>query len=133
MDNFLKYIGWRKRTLTEFMIKYALKFKTPSTCSIIRENNKRVGKVTIFVTPYSYKFVFSQVYDVAKSLNISNELAECPVCYEDTNSYLNNCNHTLCRECMIKIIKKSDFVNFIYCPLCRKKACLENYVIVREL
>ena len=51
---------------------------------------------------------------------ISNEMEECCVCYEKTNSKT-DCGHTLCLQCAMKIKEESDENDEKHrnCPMCR--------------
>lgn len=133
MDTFLKRIGLKRRTLTEEMIHFAKKFKTNSHFAIIQQRDKKIGKVNIFVTEYSYRFVFYQIYDISRSLEMIEEPEECPVCYNNTHTRLKSCKHIICRDCIINIMNHSICVDHIKCPICRQAHGLQNFVIEKEL
>jgi hypothetical protein len=50
----------------------------------------------------------------------SDEIAECPVCYEDKQMTILRCNHKLCWDCWT-IICNSNKTLLASCPLCRRK------------
>ena len=52
---------------------------------------------------------------------ISDNIFECPVCLENKNIIILNCNHKICNECWYKITEKgnADYNYKSACPLCR--------------
>jgi hypothetical protein len=53
----------------------------------------------------------------------SDEIAECPVCYEDKPMSILICKHKLCWDCWVKICERAaeEYETEGSCPMCRKK------------
>ena len=67
--------------------------------------------------PYENLFEF----EIDKSID---EFDDCPVCREilyDNNPVILECNHTICRDCLVEIVKTNPI-----CPICRAPIGISN-------
>lgn len=72
-----------------------------------------------------YQFYDKQVLteEDFNKLEVIKENIECPICFEDKNSYIKiNCNHKFCKSCL----KKWGTEQSSTCPTCRQ--LINNHV-----
>lgn len=74
------------------------------------DNNERSNKK---------KYIKTENEEIPNEKDISKTI-NCPICYDDVKfSYVTNCNHHFCYNCIDKLISKSTN-NKMTCPICRK-------------
>lgn len=105
--------------------KYAKKlyFKYKKICKI-RKNHSIFGIINIESNENKTIISFEHIYNI-KDIMISDNCYECCVCYE-TSINKTLCNHPICKDCIIKSLKKDKYFT---CPMCRKDYELKNYVV----
>ena len=107
--------------------------KNNSLILIKKIKDRKLGKIKTILTQTSIKFIFNYILDLTNELENMSDEKECPVCYENCNSKLKNCGHTLCRTCCSKILDKCPTKSYFYCPYCRELYVLKEYKILKNI